>query len=208
MVQLEYWTTTQEGDKILFPWCWFCFEVGGWWRTIWFGLFYNCPQIARQWFQQCVLVIPNKLNMLNKELIYTAFTRSKQRLLLFIYDEKENLLVKSKGVSALLNKGNRQYLKNRKTSDWNIIREKEKSRLGQKANTSYKPFNVAVKKFEYEEELRLEKLTFPIHPDFVVKLEDGTKIYWEHLGMLDTRKYFNDWMKRRQDYTEHNLLIL
>jgi hypothetical protein len=53
--------------------------------------------------------------------------------------------------------------------------------------------------------LRLAKLPLPIHPDFVIKLEDGTKIYWEHLGMLDTRKYFNDWIKRRKDYTAHNL---
>lgn len=53
-------------------------------------------------FNNVFLLIPGKLNILNKELIYTALTRSKQRLFLFIYDEKENLLVKSKGISAIL----------------------------------------------------------------------------------------------------------
>ncbi len=52
----------------------------------------------------------------------------------------------------------------------------------------------------------MENLSFPIHPDFVIELDDKTKIYWEHLGMLDTRKYFNDWMRRNRDYQEHSLL--
>lgn len=156
-------------------------------------------------FSNVFLVIPNKLNMLNRELIYTALTRSKQRLFLFIYDEKENLLVKSKGVSALLTRQSSIFEKPEDKLLKYYPRKGDKPVRSKGEYIIHKALQRSGLKFEYEEELRLEKLTYPIYPDFVVKLEDGTKIYWEHLGMLDIRKYFNDWMKRRKDYIEHNL---
>lgn len=143
--------------------------------------------------------------MLNRELIYTALTRSKQRLFLFIYDEKENLLVKSKGVSALLTRQSSIFEKPEDKLLKYYPRKGDKPVRSKGEYIIHKALQRSGLKFEYEEELRLEKLTYPIYPDFVVKLEDGTKIYWEHLGMLDIRKYFNDWMKRRKDYIEHNL---
>ena len=58
--------------------------------------------------------------------------------------------------------------------------------------------------FKYEEPLKLEKLPYKIKPDFTIFLRDKT-IYWEHLGMLDTRKYYNDWIERRGQYADHGL---
>lgn len=156
-------------------------------------------------FNNVFLVIPNKLNMLNRELIYTALTRSKQRLFLFIYDEKDNLLVKSKGISALLTRQSSIFEKPEDKRLKYYPRKGEKPVKSKGEYIIHKALQRSGLKFEYEEELRLKKLNFPIHPDFVIKLEDGTKIYWEHLGMLDTRKYFNDWMKRKRDYAEHKL---
>ena len=156
-------------------------------------------------FSNVFLVIPNKLNMLNREIIYTALTRSKQRLFLFIYDEKENLLVKCKGISALLTRQSSIFEKPEDKRLKYYPRKGEKPVRSKGEYIIHKALQRSGLKFEYEEELRLEKLNFPIHPDFVIKLEDGTKIYWEHLGMLDTRKYFNDWMKRKKDYAEHGL---
>ena len=60
-------------------------------------------------------------------------------------------------------------------------------------------------KFKYEEPLQLEKLHYKIHPDFTIYLRNGEKLFWEHLGMLDTRKYYNDWQDRRKSYKEHEL---
>jgi len=157
-------------------------------------------------FTNVFLIIPNKLNLLNKELIYTALTRSKQRLILFIYDDTENLLVKAKGISALLI---RQTSIFEKPEDKRIKYYPRKGEKPVKSKSEYiihKALQRSGLKFQYEEELRLAKLNFLIHPDFVIELEDSTKIYWEHLGMLDTRKYFNDWIRRRKDYEEHGLL--
>jgi len=157
-------------------------------------------------FTNVFLIIPNKLNLLNKELIYTALTRSKQKLILFIYDDTENLLVKAKGISALLT---RQTSIFEKPEDKRIKYYPRKGEKPVKSKSEYiihKALQRSGLKFQYEEELRLSKLNFPIHPDFVIKLEDSTKVYWEYLGMLDTRKYFNDWIRRRKDYEEHGFL--
>ena len=59
--------------------------------------------------------------------------------------------------------------------------------------------------FTYENELKLKNRSYIIHPDFTIKLKNGQIIYWEHLGMLDMRKYYQDWQSRRTDYEEHGL---
>src|SRR5690606_18300567 len=64
----------------------------------------------------------------------------------------------------------------------------------------YKVLEKSGLKFEYENELKLDNRTYNIHPDFTITLSDGRKIFWEHLGMLDTQKYFQDWQRRKDDY--------
>lgn len=156
-------------------------------------------------FTNVFLIIPNKLNLLNKELVYTALTRSKQRLFIYIYDEKENLLVKSKGISALLLRQSSIFEKPEDKRLRYFPRKGDKPVKSKAEYIIHKALQRSGLKFQYEAELRLEKLNFPIHPDFVIELEDNTKIYWEHLGMLDTRKYFNDWIRRKKDYEAHGL---
>jgi ATP-dependent exoDNAse (exonuclease V) alpha subunit len=158
-------------------------------------------------FNNVFLVIPNKLNLLNKELVYTALTRSKQRLFLFIYDDDdENLLVKSKGVSALLTRQTSTFEDPEDKRLRYYPRKNEKPVKSKAEYIIYKALQRSGLRFEYEQRLDLEKLNYPFHPDFTIELEDKTKIYWEHLGMLDTRKYFNDWMRRKEDYEDHSLL--
>jgi exodeoxyribonuclease V alpha subunit len=156
-------------------------------------------------FGNVFLIIPNKLNLLNKELVYTALTRSKQRLFIYIYDDTENLLVKSKGISALLVRQSSIFEKPEDKRLRYYPRPGEKPVRSKAEYIIHKALQRSGLKFEYEQELRLKKLGFPIHPDFVIELDDKTKIYWEHLGMLDTRKYFNDWMRRKNDYEAHGL---
>jgi exodeoxyribonuclease V alpha subunit len=60
-------------------------------------------------------------------------------------------------------------------------------------------------KFHYEKTLPLTKRDYDIHPDFTIELANGEAIYWEHLGMLDVRKYYKDWQRRIEDYKDHGL---
>ena len=60
----------------------------------------------------------------------------------------------------------------------------------------YKALERSGLNFKYEKELKLSQREYPIHPDYTIELPNGSFIYWEHLGMLDIRKYFNDWKRR------------
>lgn len=157
-------------------------------------------------FNIVFLIIPNKLTLLSKELVYTALTRSKSMLHLFVYDAPDNLLIRSKGISDLLQ---------RNTS---IFEEPEDKRFKYYPRRGEKPVKSKVEyiihqalqksglSFSYEEPLQLESLNFPIHPDFTIRLDDGTTYYWEHLGMLDQRKYFHDWLRRKKDFENNGII--
>lgn len=155
-------------------------------------------------FRNVFLVIPQKHSLLCKELIYTALTRSKFRLFIFIQDVDENLLMKAK---------NNSHLIHRNTSIFHDpINKKGKYSPEQGVIVSskiefiiYNALQRSGLKFRYEEPIQLENLTYKIHPDFTIYQRDGKKIFWEHLGMLDTRKYYNDWQDRRKNYKEHGL---
>ena len=157
-------------------------------------------------FSNVFLVIPNKLNLLTKELVYTALTRSKQRLFIFLYDAPENLLVKCKGISALLTRNTSIYEKPEDKRLKYFPRKGEKPVKSRGEYIIHKALQRSGLKFEYEQELKFKGASFPIHPDFTIELEDKRKIYWEHLGMLDTRKYFHDWAQRKEDFQAHGLL--
>lgn len=156
-------------------------------------------------FRNIFLVIPQKQSLLSKELLYTALTRSKFRLFIFIQDTKENLLMIAKNNSHLTNRNSSIYCepidKKKKFVTENGVIVASKVEL-----IIHEALDKSGLKFTYEAPLKLEKLSYTIHPDFTIYLRDGRKLYWEHLGMLDTRKYFNDWQERRRNYYDHGLL--
>lgn len=155
-------------------------------------------------FRNVFLVIPQKQSLLSKELLYTALTRSKYRLFLFIQDADENLLMKAK---------NNSHLIHRNTSMFKSPMDKKGKYIPEHGVTvsskiEFIIYNALLKsglKFKYEEALKLDKLSYVIHPDFTIYLKNGKRIFWEHLGMLDTRKYYRDWQERLKHYKEHGL---
>lgn len=155
-------------------------------------------------FKNVFLVIPQKQSLLSKELLYTALTRSKYRLFLFVQDTEENLLMKAKNTSHLIHRNTSIFVepfdKKGKFSPENGVTVSSKIEF-----IIYNALQKSNLKFKYEEPLQLNKLTYKIHPDFTIYLRDGKKIFWEHLGMLDTRKYYNDWQDRRKSYQDHDL---
>jgi hypothetical protein len=154
-------------------------------------------------FETVFLVIPNKLTLLCKELVYTALTRSRCRLVIFLQDVEENLLAAAR---------RRSHLLNRNTSIFTPPQDKKT--LYQPAKgvfvkskvefIIYKALEKSGLPFSYESDLPLSKRTYDIHPDFTIVLGDK-RVYWEHLGMLDVRKYYVDWQRRKTDYSDHGL---
>ena len=155
-------------------------------------------------FRNVFLVIPQKHALLSKELLYTALTRSKYRLFIFVQDVEENLLLKAKNNSHLIHRNTSVFneptnKKGKYSPEYGVI---VKSKI---EYIIYKALKKSGIDFKYEETLNLENLSYPIHPDFTIHFRDGKKLFWEHLGMLDTRKYYKDWQDRRKSYNEHGL---
>lgn len=155
-------------------------------------------------FRNVFLVVPQKQSLLSKELLYTALTRSKFRLFLFVQDTEENLLMKAKNNSHLIHRNTSIFSepinkKGKYSPEHGVVVASKIEFI------IYTALQKSGLKFKYEEPLQLENLTYKIHPDFTIYLREGKKIFWEHLGMLDTRKYYNDWQDRRKSYKEHGL---
>lgn len=152
-------------------------------------------------FKNVFLVVPKKLSLLSRELIYTALTRSKYRLFLFVEDaDEESVLDKARNIS---------HVSNRNTSVFNLPSDSKKILIPQeghepvRSRIEYIIYRALIKhglKFSYEKKLRLKNGKYDIKPDFTIHLKNKNNIYWEHLGMLDVRKYYNSWQKRKQDY--------
>lgn len=153
-------------------------------------------------FTNVFLIVPDKLTLISKELIYTALTRSRLRLFIFLKDKEPNLFETAKNISHLLT---------RKTAIFDrpeIKQDRYMPEPGQFVRSKieyiiYKTLMKAgFKEFHYEKSLPLKTRSFNIHPDFTIITNDDRTIYWEHLGMLDVRKYYKDWQRRKQDYIE------
>ena len=153
-------------------------------------------------FETVYLIIPDKLTLLCKELIYTALTRSRRRLVLLLQNTKENLLAMARSRSHLLRRNTSVFTppsdNKRKFEPAKDVFVKSKAEF-----IIYKALEKSGLKFKYEEELALSNRSYVIHPDFTIFLDDKNKIFWEHLGMLDVRKYYRDWQRRKTDYEDH-----
>ena len=157
-------------------------------------------------FKNVFLIISDKMTLLSRELIYTALTRSKNRLFLFVKDSKENILEKARHISHLLNRRTAIFEKPESKPNGSYEPEAGQIVKSKIEFIIYKALINSELNFKYEETLKLKHLNYAIHPDFTIKTNDGRTMYWEHLGMLDVRKYYMDWMRRKEDYRKAGLL--
>lgn len=153
-------------------------------------------------FKNIYVVVPQKSTLLSKELLYTALTRSKYRVAL--------LLQKVRGVNPLMAARERSDVLTRNTS---IFKEPEDNKgifepergVFVKSKVEYIIYSALRSKgieFQYEKELVLKNKTYQIHPDFTIKA-NGKTYYWEHLGELDAKGYYENWLRRKEDFKEN-----
>ena len=82
-----------------------------------------------------------------------------------------------------------------KTVDGNSVRSKSEVIISDLLHNAGIPY-------VYEEKLFYEPGKW-IEPDFTITLKDGTKIYWEHVGMLGLEQYDKDWQRKREIYNTY-----
>lgn len=157
-------------------------------------------------FRNVLFILPNKLTLLSRELIYTALTRSRYRLFIFVQRTDENLFSYARGISHLLARNTSTF---EPPEDRRGKYYPERGAKPVKSKVEwiiYTALRNSGLRFVYEAPLKLKNLSYEIHPDFTITSPNGETYYWEHLGMLDSRKYYRDWQERKRHYEEHGLM--
>jgi len=165
-------------------------------------------------FGTVILVLPNPCRLLSRELLYTALTRQRDRIVIlhqgpradlrkFSSDDRSetarrltNLFV---APSPILIEGRffEEYLIHR-TARGEMVRSKSEVIVAD---------HLASKGIEYayEEPLTIDGVTK--YPDFTVEdIESGSTFYWEHCGMLHVPTYRRRWEEKLDWYKAHGVL--
>jgi hypothetical protein len=165
-------------------------------------------------FGTVILVLPNPCRLLSRELIYTALTRQKDRIVIlhqgprtelrkYSSDDRSetarrltNLFV---APSPVVINGHffEQYLIHR-TARGEMVRSKSEVIIADHlANKGIE--------YSYERPLTIEGVTK--YPDFTVEdMESGLTYYWEHCGMLHVPRYRRRWGEKLAWYRTHGIL--
>lgn len=171
-------------------------------------------------FNHSFFVLPKKSGLLSKELIYTAITRSRESITLFVQGSHEEPFEKSILEKARI----RSYTESRKTTllldkpfryyaleaDGKFIESRVELLIYQALKEAQKEYGVENLSFEYELKPVIQGQELPMKTDFTLFTKNRTW-YWEHLGRLGNRNYEWTWHNlKRKSYeefdTENNLI--
>lgn len=158
-------------------------------------------------FTNIFVVIPNKHALLSRELLYTALTRSTDKVTIFLQESKDGILLeRARKHSDILPRMTSIFQP--PEDNKRIYEPKEGKTVRSKIEyILYRELENKGIKFHYEQTLELKKdgKIIRIHPDFTIEI--GTKRYFlEHLGMLDMKEYYKDWKERVELYAKNGLI--
>jgi hypothetical protein len=167
-------------------------------------------------FDIVLLVLPRATQMLTRELLYTALTRQKQRVIVLYQGSATDLhrlsgerfsatavrLTNLFGPPRPVPVGE-TFLEERlihRTSRGEAVRSKSEVII---ANLLH------ARKIDYHYEQALELGGVVKYPDFTIEDDAaGTTYYWEHCGMLEDPAYRRRWEEKQAWYREHGVLPL
>lgn len=165
-------------------------------------------------FGTVILVLPNPCRLLSRELLYTALTRQKNRIVILHQGPRTELRKfssddRSETARRLTNlfaaplpividgRFYEEYLIHR-TSRGEMVRSKSEVIIADHLT------NKGVE-YGYEQPLTLDGVTK--YPDFTIEdAESGENFYWEHCGMLHVPNYRRRWEEKLAWYRAHGIL--
>ena len=166
-------------------------------------------------FGKVILVLSEPSNMLSRELLYTAITRQKDKLIILFNDDAYKLrnyastafsevarrftcLFENPDIVEYKKKYYEQNLIH-KTRRGELVRSKSEVIIDNELDHAGIPY-------EYEKELVLENDGMRI-PDFTIEdAETGKCFYWEHCGMLGDGEYARRWEEKKGLYAAHGIV--
>ena len=165
-------------------------------------------------FGTVILVLPNPCRLLSRELLYTALTRQKDRIVILHQGQRTELRKyssddRSETARRLTNlfvapspveidgRFFEEYLIHR-TARGEMVRSKSEVIIADHlANNGIE--------YGYEQPLAIEGVTK--YPDFTIEdMESGQTFYWEHCGMLHLPSYRRRWEAKLGWYRAHGIL--
>ena len=167
-------------------------------------------------FNKVLLILPRSPIMVTRELLYTALTRQKEKMVVLLQGAATDLhRFSSERYSAtacrLTNlfhppkpiefKGH--FLEERlihNTARGELVRSKSEVIIANLLHDNKIDY-------EYEQELIINSVPQDKFPDFTIEDDDtGVKYVWEHLGMLSDHAYKRRWQEKKQWYRDNGIL--
>ena len=165
-------------------------------------------------FDLCVLILPNPCRLLSRELLYTALTRQRDRLVIL---HQGNWFELKKYSSDYYSDTARRLTNLFLAPDIVPINDLffesqliHRTRRGEPVRSKSEVIiadNLLSKSIEYTYERKLvgsDGMTR--YPDFTIEDESGVLYYWEHLGMLHEESYRKQWERKLEWYRSQGIL--
>jgi hypothetical protein len=165
-------------------------------------------------FGLVILVLPNPCRLLSRELLYTALTRQRERVVILHQGPRTDL----KGFATHQHSETARRLTNlfdrpkpvevggRMFEDGLIHRTARNELVRSKSEVIIADRLSSLKvEYAYERELKIDDMSK--FPDFTIEdAESGRSIYWEHCGMLHVPAYKRRWEEKLQWYRSHGIV--
>ncbi len=163
-------------------------------------------------FDHVFFIVPSKSTLLSRELVYTAMTRSKLGISIFVHDAGK-IESRANKFHEIINKSSVEL---RKTSlmgkyYWefslnpapDVYVRSRAEYIIYKSLLEFKKQESSFS-FAYENPLEIDE-ELSIKPDFILITPKG-EFYWEHLGRLGDIHYEGSWQSRRKLYERKGLI--
>ncbi|HET6445162.1 MAG TPA: AAA family ATPase [candidate division Zixibacteria bacterium] len=164
-------------------------------------------------FEVVFLILPRSPLMLTRELLYTALTRQRQKVVIFHQGSATDLQkLSSERYSAIATRltnlfrpPNPVAVGDKFLEEWLIHRTERGEAVRSKSEVI-----IADKlyhwKLDYHYEAPLEIDGVVKYPDFTIEDDDiGITYFWEHCGMLQDPAYEKRWKKKLEWYRSHDI---
>ena len=165
-------------------------------------------------FNRTFLVIPTPCRVLSRELLYTALTRQRNRVvLLFQGDAGELRRYTGPEYSETARRLTNLFVAPVRVEvaqtflDQNLIHRTSRGELVRSKSEVIIANLLAAKGLSYSYERPLDAPNGSRrYPDFTIEdAETGVLAYWEHLGMLNSPSYRKSWDRKRQWYEDQGI---
>lgn len=166
-------------------------------------------------FDLCLLILPTPCRLLSRELLYTALTRQRDRIIILHQSGRSEL---KKYSSAYYSETARRltnlFLAPEQVKIDDLLFENQlihRTRRGEAVQSKSEVIiadNLSFKGIEYVYEQKLIGCDgTERYPDFTIEdAESGVTYYWEHLGMLHEKGYQERWERKLEWYRTQGIL--